>query len=49
VVELIYKLDVVTCTVSKVPLQPAGASVIPVRSLSVPIVGCAVSVSVVSK
>jgi len=33
-------------TVSKVLLQPAGVSLIPVRSLSVPIMGCAVGVGV---
>jgi len=39
-------LQYLSCTVSKVLLQPAEASLIPVRSLSVPMMGCAVSVEI---
>jgi len=39
-------LHYLPCTVSKVLLQPTGASWMPVRSLSVPIIGCAVGVEI---
>jgi hypothetical protein len=44
--KIYINLQYLACTVSKVQLLPAGASLIPWRSLSVPIMGCAVGVEI---
>jgi len=44
--KIYINLQYLQCIVSKVVLQPAGASLILVRNLSVPIIGCAVRVKI---